>query len=560
MLERIAKTKDPRTRYYVTPTRVLWQTEGEGVEVLSAEALLEERDGQATLGGGEACILSNRGGQAGLLLDFGTELQGGVQIALWTAGTGAKTTKLRVRFGESAAEAMSERGPSSTATNDHAVRDTIVEVSSFLGATDIGNTGFRFVRIDLLDPEESIRIKSVRAFLLIRELERPGSFRCSDPLLTRIWEVGAYTVHLNMQEYLWDGVKRDRLVWVGDMHPETSTIQAVFGNHEVVPLSLDFSRDETPLPGWMNGFPSYSMWWILIHRDWYRQSGDMDYLLEQKSYLLGLLAALIGHVRDDGTHDAPSAFLDWPTSPNRAGVEAGVHALFVLALQAGAELCGLLGAAEAERDCRRAERTLRRRVPEHGGSKQAAALMALSGLVDPVEANERVLAVDGPRGISTFLGYYVLKARGEAGDFVGALDVIRRYWGGMLELGATTFWEDFDLSWMENASRIDELPVPGKVDVHGSYGDYCYKGYRHSLCHGWASGPTAWLSEYVLGVRIVEPGCRKLAIRPRLGDLEWAEGSFPTPFGPVRVAHRRRADGAVETEIDAPVGVEIEYA
>ncbi|MFQ9800204.1 MAG: hypothetical protein ACLR23_16090 [Clostridia bacterium] len=27
----------------------------------------------------------------------------------------------------------------------------------------------------------------------------------------------------------------------------------------------------------------------------------------------------------------------------------------------------------------------------------------------------------------------------------------------MLSLGATTFWEDFDLRWLENAARIDEL-------------------------------------------------------------------------------------------------------
>lgn len=46
----------------------------------------------------------------------------------------------------------------------------------------------------------------------------PGcSFNCSDPLLNNIWMMGAYTVQLNMQDYLWDGVKRDRLVWVGDL-------------------------------------------------------------------------------------------------------------------------------------------------------------------------------------------------------------------------------------------------------------------------------------------------------------------------------------------------------
>lgn len=44
------------------------------------------------------------------------------------------------------------------------------------------------------------------------------------------------------------------------------------------------------------------------------------------------------------------------------------------------------------------------------------------------------------------------------------------------------------------------------------FGKFCYTQFRHSLCHGWASGPTAFLSEYVLGVKILESGCRKVKI------------------------------------------------
>ena len=72
-----------------------------------------------------------------------------------------------------------------------------------------------------------------------------------------------------------DGPKRDRLVWIGDLHPETMTVATVFGNQPIVPASLDLIRDETPLPKWMNGISSYSMWWVLIHRDWYRHQGDV---------------------------------------------------------------------------------------------------------------------------------------------------------------------------------------------------------------------------------------------------------------------------------------------
>jgi alpha-L-rhamnosidase len=137
------------------------------------------------------------------------------------------------------------------------------------------------------------------------------------------------------------------------------------------------------------------------------------------------------------------------------------------------------------------------------------------------------------------------------------LDNIREYWGSMLDLGATTFWEDFNVEWMKNAARIDELTPEGKVDVHGAYGDYCYVSYRHSLCHGWASGPTAWLTEHVLGVKVLEPGGRRIKLDPHLGDLEWVEGTFPTSLGALEVKHRKLANGKVETTYKAPRGVKI---
>lgn len=124
--------------------------------------------------------------------------------------------------------------------------------------------------------------------------------------------------------------------------------------------------------------------------------------------------------------------------------------------------------------------------------------------------------------------------------------------------GATTFWEDFNLDWLPNAAGIDELVPEGKKDIHGDFGAYCYLGFRHSLCHGWASGPTAWLSHHVLGIEILEPGCTKVRITPHLGDLAWVEGSFPTPYGPIKVRHEKLSDGSIHTEVSVPDGVEVD--
>src|SRR5436309_9551907 len=159
---------------------------------------------------------------------------------------------------------MPELGGDRNAPNGRAVRDQTVALP-WCGREAVGPGGFRFVRIDAVEPGRPVALRMVRAALTLRDLPYVGSFRCDDERLNRIWRVGAYTVQLNMQEYLWDGIKRDRLVWIGDMHPEVSTIDAVFGETDVVPRSLDLIRDVTPDAEWMNGISSYSMWWVLIH-------------------------------------------------------------------------------------------------------------------------------------------------------------------------------------------------------------------------------------------------------------------------------------------------------
>lgn len=545
--------RDPRVRTFITPSRVVWQS-GDGVE--NAGALLQKRSGQITLDASNPCVLDSRKGKAAILLDFGVELNGGVQIMAWHSKDN-QPVRVRVRFGESASEAMAELGGRQNATNDHAIRDQTTLVP-WLGTAEIGNTGFRFVRIDLVDDDSFVQLKSVRAVFVYRDLDYLGSFRCSDERLNRIWQTGAYTVHLNMQDYLWDGIKRDRLVWVGDMHPETETIFAVFGADAIVPDSLDLVRDETPLPRWMNGISSYSMWWVLLHHTWHHYTGDDAYLQQQRTYLTGLLAQLAACVGPDNRETLPAhRFLDWPSSENKAAIHAGLHSLLVMTLRAGAELCDVLDEPATRRKCLDSVEKLLKHTPDPAGSKQAAALMALAGLADAGKLNREVLAVDGPQRMSTFYGYYVLQARAMAGDYQGAIDVIRQYWGAMLDLGATTFWEDFDLQWTKNAGRIDELVPEGKKDIHGDFGNYCYVGFRHSLCHGWASGPTAWLSEHVLGVRIVEPGGIVVRIQPHLADLDWAEGTFPTTKGIIKVRHEKKADGTIETKIDAPKGITI---
>lgn len=151
----------------------------------------------------------------------------------------------------------------------------------------------------------------------------------------------------------------------------------------------------------------------------------------------------------------------------------------------------------------------------------------------------------------------MLEALALAGRIDEALDIVAGYWGGMIDLGATTFWEDLTYEDLAKASRIDEFTPDGSYDIHADGGAHCYVGLRHSFCHGWASGPTSFLANNVLGIRPVEPGCAVVEIKPQLGRLTRIEGTFPTPHGVLKVRHTKNADGSIDTVIDAPKGVKI---
>lgn len=553
--------KDELTRVYITPQRIVWKYDGNSELVKYEDALLKQGNSQSVFGKKNMCEMkSTENETASILLDYGKEIHGGLQLVLGSSSR-REPSLVRIRFGESVGECNSQTNNSEWkvgfSTDDHAMRDITMEIPRD-GLIEIGNTGFRFVRIDLLQKNTTIRIKEASAILRYREIPYLGSFKSNDERLNKIWLTGAYTVHLNMQEYLWDGIKRDRAIWLGDMHPEVATIATVFGNNEIIPQTLDLACELYPLPQWMNGMSAYSLWYLIIHYDWFMHTGNRDFLNKHKEYILGLVDLIESKIDENGKEElSPNRFLDWPSSPNKEGVESGYRALIVWAMKDAAKLCGILNETAYVQKAQQCVDRMNKFVKDHNNLKQAASLMAIANIIAPEKACNEVVSVGGAAGFSTFYGYYMLQAQALAGQHDEALRVIRQYWGGMLDMGATTFWEDFNLEWLENAARLDELTPAGKKDIHGDFGAYCYPGFRHSFCHGWASGPTAWLSEHVLGVKIVEPGCKVLKIEPNLGDLEWVEGTFPTPHGVVKIKHTKQKNGKIISKIDAPRGVKI---
>ena len=135
-------------------------------------------------------------------------------------------------------------------------------------------------------------------------------------------------------------------------------------------------------------------------------------------YIVGLIDQIASNIHDDGTETMGKfRFLDWPSTPNKEGVEAGYRALLIWALKDAYKLCEILKEKEAMIKCNTSIDKLKRKILDPNELKQAAALMAIAGLIDPLKACNDVIAVDGAARFSTFYGLYMLDALSMAGMY-----------------------------------------------------------------------------------------------------------------------------------------------
>lgn len=452
--------------------------------VLGAEELLISKPACVSFNNNGTAHFSEKG--AYVVLDYGKELCGGVRIVITdTEGTQAH---LRITLGESLTEACSHIGEKN-ATNDHSPRDFEVMVPHMSDLT-FGMSGFRFARIELLN-DVPFHVSNIFAVSTLPRFEREGYIETDDPVLNQIIDTAAYTLKLNLQNgYIWDGIKRDRLVWSGDLNPEILVASYLYGDIAHISNSLRFLMKQTPPDEWINYIPSYNAWWVINLCDHYRLTGGRALFEECRDYALAVIRNFDRCITDDGEMDFSVAkhymqyFLDWPTT-DTPDAKIGTAALIVYMAKKFLEI-------EENPDCRALITKLSGYLDMDCTFKQTRAFQILAGR-DP-NGQAAFLEQGGAEGLSTFMAYYILKADAMA-QGQNILPMIKQYYGGMLSRGATTFWEDFDIRWLENSGRIDTFPKPGEKDLHGDYGAFCYEGFRHSLCHGWAAGVLAFVIE-----------------------------------------------------------------
>ena len=509
----------------------------------------------------------------GLLADFGEETYGYLRFKD-IRGKGA----VRVIYAESESEALAV----DLANTKPGALDGWEMLMLEEGAEmrrDIAH-GFRFVHVIPVDGEVS-----VGALAMDREtkgLPVRGSFRCSDTELNEIWDVSVRTLELTCREVFIEGIKRDHWVWSGDAVQSFLMNYYVFGDYDGCRDTLWTLRGKDPVKCHLNRIMDYTFYWFDAVEKYRLYSGDPYIARQVYPRMKTLLEFALGRLDAAGRPvDRPGdwMFIDWAPEPlhNTGGVTAFEQMLLVRALEATAALAKEVGAADdANAYLARAKKLRDEIVPRYWNEEKGGLLhlMKADGSLDEqltrypnmfglfygyfdeakrarvvkdVLLNDNVLKIQTP-----YMRFYELESLCSLGMQETVTKEIKSYWGGMLKLGATSFWELYN-------------PSEKGVAHYAMYG----RRYGKSLCHAWGASPTYLLGKYYLGVTPTQPGFAAYEVKPNLGGLEWIEGDVPAPFGRIHVKFDKKSvsvlsDGGkgvlvlpTGQRVDIPAGREI---
>ena len=463
-------------------------------------------------------------GQGYVLYDFGKNTFGH-PIIHGLKGEG----KINLYYGESIEEAMAgklaETWDEKVVNTNSATNDTLP------------TKAFRYVKIENTDRVSYSGLSMLYEYLPV---EYKGKFLCSDTLLNRIYETAMYTLHLNTRECHLDGIKRDRWVWSGDAMQSYLMNFYSFFDEDVNKRTFWGLRGHSPVMRHMNTILDYSFYWIIGLEYHYNYTADQNFIRQIYPRMKETMDFCIGRLNANGVAEGMPGdwvFIDWAPI-DKSGEISFEQLLFIKSLLSMRTCADIAGDKEtAERMTDLYNKSMRQ-FDELFWSEQKKAYIhsRINGkqndnitrytnmfaiLFDMVgkdrqEAvkNSVILNPDILQITTPYMKFYELAALCQVGEHEKVLEFLRSYWGGMLKLGATTFWEEYNPELKDN----EHLPMYGRP-------------FGKSLCHAWGANPVYLMGRYYLGAYPTEPGYKKYRVEPNMGGLQWIEGSVPTPMG-----------------------------
>jgi alpha-L-rhamnosidase len=411
--------------------------------------------------------------------------------------------------------------------------------------------GFRYAEVTGWPGQ--VQPDDIVAVIIHSDMERTGWFECSDPLINRLHENVVWSMRGNFVDLPTDCPQRDeRLGWTGDIQvfaPTASFLYdcAGFLTSWLGDLAADQSEDGivpfvipnimypkmNPAAAW--GDAAVFVPWLL-----YQRFGDKGILATQFESMRKWVDHLDSLSSDKHLWDQGFQFGDWldPTAPPEAPALARTNpqviatAYFARSAEIVGQAARVLG-KQTEADnylvlAARVREGFNNEYVTPGGrlvsdSTTAYSLALEFDLLPTFEqrklAGQRLLELVRDSGYRISTGFVgtplICDALSSAGEYAAAYRLLTQRenpsWLNQVTMGATTIWERWD------SMLPDGTVNPGEMTSFNHY----------------ALGAVAdWLHRVVGGLVPVEPGYRRLEIRPVPGGgLTSARASHRTPYG-----------------------------
>jgi hypothetical protein len=420
---------------------------------------------------------------------------------------------------------------------------------------------FRYLRLRITTTDAPLRLQSLKLTRTHYPLDVTGSFSSSSDVQRQLWDVSVRTLLNCMHETFEDCPFYEQLQYAMDtrsqalfslhLSADDRLIRRAIGDFAASgsPTGLTESRSPCVEPQFIPGF---SLYWIRMVAEHVDFVGDRSFT----ERFIGRIDAVLGYFDDRLSSDGfiISAegdgilwnFVDWTEAwrasrgvpdlgPRRANTIATF--MYISALKSAASIadfCGRTGLAEEYTS--RADAVTRRIADGPAWDEQTGYYLDTdSGSPQSVHAQMWAVLSGVAQGAAAadLLRRAVADSRLAPCSYATALDLF-----DALRLAGAHYsvdWKPWEDMLAQNLTTWAEDTVSLRSD-----------------CHAWGSVPLQHFPRYILGVSPAAPGFTSVAIDPAPSDLEWAEGTVPTPQGLVTVAWKRTPSGR-EVTVSAPV-------
>ena len=449
---------------------------------------------------------------------------------------------------------------------------------------------FRYLQIVFRNITTPLSVDSLSLVSYNYPAPRRGKFECSDATLTKLWKACVDTTYLQMEDALVCDATRERRVFAADGGHGLHGVYAGYGDIAIVDWYFRLLARSATMDGMIRPFypgteqpvgggdlkkqnvsetplhlPQGALMYAVLLGEHYQYFGKRKLVEELYPALVNLDHWFQKYTDEVGLlYNLPFMnWLDWSANDMR-GANFQTNALYSQMLVQLSRIAVDLGHIEQSRQWQsHAERIKDGLRRLHWNSeRQLYTDSVLDGKKSPVfteVANGMALLYDiatdkqAPNIIrrlidpsaeiarsSPLFFHYPTEGLIRAGAVEPALRLMRERYGPMMEFSdAPSIWE----SW---------LPY---VRVRGKD----FRGESPSWVHSGGVSPAWTLSRYVLGVLPSKPGFQKCRIEPRIADLDWARGIFPSVRGDIHISWKKQ-DGYLFLETELPDGLETELA